>query len=119
MSRGKSVTSGGAIVSLKHRSLLTIDDFSNGEIEALFSLADEMSGSMNELSGVCQGKIMASLFFEPSTRTRLSFEAAMHRLGGGVISAVDIGATHGAGGGQLCRYHRHQAPMGGGGQGGG
>ena len=42
---------------------------------------------------VCQGKIMASLFFEPSTRTRLSFEAAMHRLGGRVITAVDIGST--------------------------
>jgi aspartate carbamoyltransferase catalytic subunit len=75
------------------RSVVTIDDLSNGEIEALFSLADEMSVSMSEQSGLCQGKIMASLFFEPSTRTRLSFEAAMHRLGGRVISAVDIGAT--------------------------
>ena len=76
-----------------NRSLVTIDDLSNGEIEALFSLADKMSDSMNEQFGVCHGKIMASLFFEPSTRTRLSFETAMHRLGGSVISAVDIGAT--------------------------
>ena len=80
-------------MSLKNRSLVTIDDLSNGEIEAVFSLADEMSTSMAKQSGVCHGKIMASLFFEPSTRTRLSFEAAMHRLGGNVISAVDIGAT--------------------------
>jgi len=78
---------------MTNRSLVTTDDLSNGEIEALFSLADEMSGSINEQSGLCQGKIMASLFFEPSTRTRLSFETAMHRLGGSVISAVDIGAT--------------------------
>ena len=76
-----------------NRSLVTIDDLSNGEIEALFSLADQMSDSMNEQFGLCHGKIMASLFFEPSTRTRLSFETAMHRLGGSVISAVDIGAT--------------------------
>ncbi len=80
-------------VSLAHRDLVTIDDLSNGEIEALFSLADKMSDSMNDQSGVCQGKIMASLFFEPSTRTRLSFETAMLRLGGSVISTVDIGAT--------------------------
>ena len=80
-------------MSLANRNLVTIDDLSNEEIEALFSLADEMSDSMNEQCGVCQGKIMASLFFEPSTRTRLSFEAAMHRLGGRVISAVDVNAT--------------------------
>ena len=78
---------------LANRNLVTVDDLSNGEIEALFSLSDEMSDSMNKQSGVCQGKIMASLFFEPSTRTRLSFEAAMHRLGGSVVSTVDIGAT--------------------------
>ena len=80
-------------MSVANRSLVTVDDLSNGEIEALFSLADEMSGSMSEQCNLCQGKIMASLFFEPSTRTRLSFEAAMNRLGGRVISAVDIGAT--------------------------
>ncbi len=80
-------------MSLVNRSLVTIDDLSNGEIEALFSLADEMSDSMSAQLGICHGKIMASLFFEPSTRTRLSFETAMHRLGGSVISAVDIGAT--------------------------
>ncbi len=80
-------------MALANRSLVTIDDLSNGEIEALFSLADEISGSMNEHLGLCQGKIMASLFFEPSTRTRLSFETAMHRLGGSVISVVDVKAT--------------------------
>ncbi len=80
-------------MALANRSLVTIDDLSNGEIERLFSLADEISDSMNEQFGVCQGKIMASLFFEPSTRTRLSFETAMHRLGGSVITASDIGAT--------------------------
>ena len=80
-------------MSLANRNLVTVDDLSNGEIEALFSLADKMSDSIDKQSSVCRGKIMASLFFEPSTRTRLSFEAAMHRLGGSVISAVDIGAT--------------------------
>ena len=80
-------------MNLANRSLVTIDDLSNGEIEALFSLADEMADSPQDQGGLCHGKIMASLFFEPSTRTRLSFEAAMNRLGGRVISAVDIGAT--------------------------
>ena len=80
-------------MNLANRNLVTIDDLSNGEIEALFSLTDAMANSPNEQSGLCQGKIMASLFFEPSTRTRLSFEAAMLRLGGRVISAVDIGAS--------------------------
>ncbi|MCK4723207.1 MAG: aspartate carbamoyltransferase, partial [Dehalococcoidia bacterium] len=80
-------------MSLADRSLVTIDDLSNGEIEALFSLADEMADSLREQSEVCRGMVMASLFFEPSTRTRLSFETAMLRLGGRVISAVDVGAT--------------------------
>jgi len=80
-------------MSLANRSLVTIDDLSNEEIEAVFSLADEVSDSMGKQSSLCQGKLMASLFFEPSTRTRLSFETAMHRLGGNVITAVDVGAT--------------------------
>lgn len=80
-------------MSLAGRSVVSIDDLSNPEIEALFSLANEMDSSLAEQFDLCRGKILASLFFEPSTRTRLSFEAAMHRLGGRVISAVDVGAT--------------------------
>jgi aspartate carbamoyltransferase catalytic subunit len=80
-------------MSLVNRSLVTIDDLSNGEMMAIFALADEMSADMKAQHGLCQGKVMASLFFEPSTRTRLSFEAAMHRLGGSVITASDVGAS--------------------------
>jgi aspartate carbamoyltransferase catalytic subunit len=80
-------------MNLAKRSLVTIDDLSNGEIMGLFSLADAMSAAMGEQYGLCRGKVMASLFFEPSTRTRLSFEAAMHRLGGSVITASDVGAS--------------------------
>jgi aspartate carbamoyltransferase catalytic subunit len=80
-------------MSLVNRNLVTIDDLSNGEMLGLFALADEMSADMKAQHGLCQGKVMASLFFEPSTRTRLSFEAAMHRLGGSVITASDVGAS--------------------------
>ena len=80
-------------MALVNESVVTIDDLSNGEIEALFSLADEMVDSLGEQYGLCQGKVMASLFFEPSTRTRLSFETAMHRLGGSVVSVADVKAT--------------------------
>jgi aspartate carbamoyltransferase catalytic subunit len=80
-------------MTMANRNLVTIDDLSNSEIEAVFSLADQMAESMDKQFGVCRGKIMASLFFEPSTRTRLSFETAMHRLGGSVITASDVGAT--------------------------
>ncbi len=80
-------------MTLKNSSLVTIDDLSNGEIEGLFCLADEMSDATYEQLDLCRGKVMASLFFEPSTRTRLSFESAMHRLGGSVITASDVGAT--------------------------
>jgi aspartate carbamoyltransferase catalytic subunit len=81
------------MMSLANRSLVTIDDFSNAEIEAVFSLADEMSSAVTRQSDLCRGKILASLFFEPSTRTRMSFEAAMHRLGGDVISVMEMGST--------------------------
>ncbi len=80
-------------MNLKNRNLVTIDDLSNGEMLGLFKLANEMSDNMEKQLDVCKGKIMASLFFEPSTRTRLSFEAAMHRLGGSVITASDVGAS--------------------------
>ncbi len=68
-------------MDLKNRDLITIDDLTNSEIESIFSLSDEMSDKMPEQYGLCAGKVMATIFFEPSTRTRLSFESAMHRLG--------------------------------------
>jgi aspartate carbamoyltransferase catalytic subunit len=81
------------IIDLGKRDLITIEDLSNREIEAVFRVADQMAENMIEQFGVCRGKVMASLFFEPSTRTRLSFETAMNRLGGSVISVTDIGNT--------------------------
>lgn len=78
---------------ITNRNLITIDDLSNNEIEAVFSLADKMSSRNEGHLSLCRGKIMATLFFEPSTRTRMSFEAAMQRLGGSVISTVDVNST--------------------------
>jgi aspartate carbamoyltransferase catalytic subunit len=80
-------------MDLKNRDLITIDDLTNSEIESIFSLSDEMSDKMPEQYGLCAGKVMATIFFEPSTRTRLSFESAMHRLGGSVISVSDPKST--------------------------
>lgn len=80
-------------MTLKGRDLITIDDLTNGEIKAIFSTADSMSEVMSEQYGLCRGKVMASLFFEPSTRTRLSFETAMNRLGGRVITVSDPKST--------------------------
>ncbi len=77
-------------MSMAGRSVITIDDLSNEEVELIFSLADQMNENMSGQFGLCQGKIMATLFYEPSTRTRLSFEAAMHRLGGSVISSAEL-----------------------------
>ncbi len=80
-------------MSLQPMDLVTIDDVSNDEINALFQTADEFSSDLPAAYGLCRGKVMASLFFEPSTRTRLSFETAMQRLGGGVISVSDTKST--------------------------
>jgi aspartate carbamoyltransferase catalytic subunit len=80
-------------MTLKDRDLITIDDLTNGEIGAIFSTADGMAEAMPEQYGLCRGKVMASLFFEPSTRTRLSFETAMNRLGGRVITVSDPKST--------------------------
>jgi aspartate carbamoyltransferase catalytic subunit len=71
------------------RDLVSIDDLSTAEILELFHHADEFRNNLRAWSDLCRGAIMATLFFEPSTRTRLSFESAMLRLGGGVITAAD------------------------------
>ncbi|QAA33890.1 aspartate carbamoyltransferase [Clostridium manihotivorum] len=70
---------------LKGRSLIDPMDLSKDELENIFQLASQIMSSPEEFSKVCEGKLLATLFFEPSTRTRFSFEAAMMRLGGKVI----------------------------------
>jgi aspartate carbamoyltransferase catalytic subunit len=74
------------------RHVLGIADLANEEIEEIFRRAEHMEESLARgvAPGPALGAIMATLFYEPSTRTRLSFEAAMWRLGGKVISAPDM-----------------------------
>jgi aspartate carbamoyltransferase catalytic subunit len=76
-------------MSLKGKDLINIDEVTTEEIEEIFFLADEMLEVIKTGSGEGKNKIMATLFFESSTRTRFSFESAMHRLGGNVISFAD------------------------------
>lgn len=84
------------------RDLVSIEDLSSAEILELFHHADEFKANLHAWSDLCRGAIMATLFFEPSTRTRLSFESAMLRLGGGVISAADTESTSRAKGESLA-----------------
>lgn len=70
---------------LKGRNLLEPMDFTTDEMEWLFSLADDIIDDPESFSNACNGKLLATLFYEPSTRTRFSFEAAMLRLGGQII----------------------------------
>ena len=67
------------------RHLIDITDLSNDEISRLADTADRIIADRQAFSNVCAGKKLATLFFEPSTRTRLSFEAAMLELGGSVL----------------------------------
>ncbi len=68
---------------MKH--LITPLDYSLEETDALLALATDIMNDMGKYSAVCKGKILATLFYEPSTRTRLSFESAMLKLGGSVL----------------------------------
>jgi len=75
------------------RSLISILDLSESEIEKLLDRADDIIANPKKYSEVCRGKKLATLFFEPSTRTRLSFEAAMYELGGHVLGFSDAGSS--------------------------
>lgn len=70
---------------LKGRHLIDPMDFSIEEIDSILDLADKIVENPGNYAHACDGKLMATLFYEPSTRTRFSFEAAMLRLGGKVI----------------------------------
>ena len=69
----------------KGRDIISIKDFTREEIDFILKTATEMIPLVETGSDLLKGKILATLFFEPSTRTRLSFEASMYRLGGSVI----------------------------------
>lgn len=71
------------------RNLIDIQDLSTKEIEELITVAEDIIENPQKYAEACHGKKLATLFFEPSTRTRLSFEAAMYELGGNVLSVTD------------------------------
>ena len=80
------------------RHLIDPLDFTRRETDRLLSLAEEIIARPGDYAHLCDGKILATLFYEPSTRTRLSFESAMMRLGGKVLgfaSADSSSATKG------------------------
>ncbi|MFX1317890.1 MAG: aspartate carbamoyltransferase [Promethearchaeota archaeon] len=82
-------------MSLKVKNLISIADLSTKEILIVLDLADKMEPLVRgeKPSKLLSGKILATLFYEPSTRTRLSFESAMARLGGSSITVADVGAS--------------------------
>jgi aspartate carbamoyltransferase catalytic subunit len=86
------------------RHVLGIADLADEEIEEIFRRAERMEAALaaGETLHDAAGTIMATLFYEPSTRTRLSFEAAMWRLGGAVISAPDMKSSSAAKGETLA-----------------
>ncbi|GHV70823.1 aspartate carbamoyltransferase [Spirochaetia bacterium] len=81
------------MADLAGRSLVEPGDFSIEEMEDLFGLAERIETEKGFLRESCRGRVLATLFFEPSTRTRLSFEAAMLRLGGSCLGFAEPGSS--------------------------
>ena len=80
------------------RNLIDILDLTTEEIDSLISVASDIIVNPDKYREVCRGKILGTLFFEPSTRTRLSFTSAMMSLGGNVLgfdNAASSSATKG------------------------
>ena len=75
------------------RSLIDILDLSTDEIAELISTADDIIANHDKYMDICHGKKLATLFFEPSTRTRLSFESAMLELGGSVLGCSEAASS--------------------------
>ena len=78
-------------VSFKQRDIISIRHFNKEELLYILDLAKRME--QTDHTNILNGKVLASLFFEPSTRTRLSFESAMKRLGGVVIGFAESGVS--------------------------
>ena len=75
------------------RHLMSPLDFTTGELDQLFDLANDIENNPDRYAHACAGKKLATCFYEPSTRTRLSFESAMLNLGGSVIGFSDAGSS--------------------------
>lgn len=76
-------------LTFKGRDIISIKDFTREEIDYVMKIAGKMEPMAKSVSEMLRGKTLATLFFEPSTRTRLSFEAAVHRLGGTTIGFAE------------------------------
>jgi len=78
------------------RSIIDVPDLSTEELDALMDTAEEIIARPDDYADACRRKKLATLFFEPSTRTRLSFEAAMYELGGNVLSVTGAATSSAA-----------------------
>ncbi|MCR5296932.1 MAG: aspartate carbamoyltransferase [Clostridiales bacterium] len=78
------------------RSIIDVPDLTPEELNALMDTAEDIIAHPDDYSDACRRKKLATLFFEPSTRTRLSFEAAMYELGGNVLSVTGAGTSSAA-----------------------
>ena len=75
------------------RNLINITDLTVEEIDELIAVAEDIIANPVKYQDACRHKLLATLFFEPSTRTRLSFESAMHRLGGSVVGFSEAASS--------------------------
>ena len=86
------------------RHLMSPLDFSVEELDELLNLANDIEKDPKKYAHACDGKKLATCFYEPSTRTRLSFEAAMLNLGGSVLGFSSADSSSAAKGGKRFRY---------------
>ena len=82
-------------MDFNERDIISIKDFSKKEINYILSYSKKMIpyAKSNKFTDILKGRVLSCFFFEPSTRTRLSFESAMNRLGGRVIGFADPAIT--------------------------
>ena len=85
------------------RHLMSPLDFSVDELDKLLDLANDIEKYPSKYAHACEGKKLATCFYEPSTRTRLSFEAAMLNLGGSVLGFSSAGSSSAAKGEALSK----------------
>lgn len=80
-------------MTFKGKDVIAIEDFSKEDIVKLIDTAQDFEKNMEKYKTLLNGNVIATLFFEPSTRTRMSFQAATYRLGGGVVGFSSISTT--------------------------